>query len=67
MAERERERDFALEARFYRITDLVEAGDIAGADLGFREYLIAETELKDRFRRGLSASRDACADGRAAL
>jgi class 3 adenylate cyclase/tetratricopeptide (TPR) repeat protein len=53
VAERERERDFALEARFYRITDLVEAGDIAGADLGLREYLIAEAELKDRFRRGL--------------
>ena len=53
VAERERERDFALEARFYQITDLVEAGDIAGADLGLREYLIAETELKDRFKRGL--------------
>jgi class 3 adenylate cyclase/tetratricopeptide (TPR) repeat protein len=53
VAERERERDFALEARFYRITDLVEAGDIAGADSGLREYLIAEAELKDRFRRGL--------------
>jgi class 3 adenylate cyclase/tetratricopeptide (TPR) repeat protein len=53
VAERERERDFALEARFYRITDLVEAGDIAGADLGLREYLIAEAELKDRFKRGL--------------
>jgi eukaryotic-like serine/threonine-protein kinase len=53
VAERERERDFALEARFYRITDLVEAGDTAGADSGLREYLIAEAELKDRFRRGL--------------
>ena len=40
VAERERERDFALEARFYRITDLIEAGDIAGADSGLREYLI---------------------------
>jgi class 3 adenylate cyclase len=53
VAERERERDFALEARFYRITDLVEAGDIAGADAGLREYLTAEAELKDRFKRGL--------------
>jgi eukaryotic-like serine/threonine-protein kinase len=53
VAERARERDFALEARFYRITDLVEAGDIAGADSGLREYLAAEAELKDRFRRGL--------------
>ena len=53
VAERERERDFALEARFYRITDLVEAGDIAGADLGLRDYLVAEAELKDRFKRGL--------------
>lgn len=53
VAERARERDFALEARFYRVTDLVEAGDIAGADLGLREYLIAEAELKDRFKRGL--------------
>jgi eukaryotic-like serine/threonine-protein kinase len=53
VAERERERDFALEARFYRITDLVEAGDIGGADVGLREYLIAEAELKDRFKRGL--------------
>jgi class 3 adenylate cyclase len=53
VAERARERDFALEARFYRITDLVEAGDIVGADLGLREYLVAETELKDRFKRGL--------------
>ena len=28
VAERAGERDFALEARFYRVTDLVEAGDI---------------------------------------
>jgi eukaryotic-like serine/threonine-protein kinase len=53
LAERERERDFALEARFYRFTDLVEAGDISGADVGLRDYLIAESELKDRFKRGL--------------
>ena len=53
VAERARERDFALEARFYRVPDLVEAGDIAGADQGLREYLIAEAELKDRFKRGL--------------
>jgi len=53
VAERARERDFALEARFYRVTDLVEAGDIAGADQGLREYLAAEAELKDRFKRGL--------------
>jgi class 3 adenylate cyclase len=53
VAERSRERDFALEARFYHITDLVEAGDIVGADAGLREYLGAEAELKDRFKRGL--------------
>jgi eukaryotic-like serine/threonine-protein kinase len=53
VAERARERDFALEARFYRFTDLVEAGDISGADTGLREYLAAESELKDRFKRGL--------------
>ena len=53
VAERSRERDFALEARFYHITDLVDAGDIVGADAGLREYLGAEAELKDRFKRGL--------------
>ena len=52
VAERAGERDFALEARFYRVTDLVEAGDISGADLGLRDYLVAEAELKDRFKRG---------------
>ena len=52
VAERAGERDFALEARFYRVTDLVEAGDITGADLGLRDYLVAEAELKDRFKRG---------------
>ncbi|HEY1780338.1 MAG TPA: AAA family ATPase [Roseiarcus sp.] len=52
VAERAGERDFALEARFYRVTDLVEAGDIAGADLGLRDYLTAEADLKDRFKRG---------------
>ena len=65
VAERARERDFALEARFYRVTDLVEAGDIAGADLGLREYLVAEAELKDRFKRGLLLQGDARAHGRA--
>ncbi len=53
VAERARERDFALEARFYHITDLIEAGDIASADAGLREYLAAELDLKDRFKRGL--------------
>ncbi len=67
VAERAGERDFALEARFYRITDLVEAGDIAGADLGLREYLIAEAELKDRFKRGfLLQGMRALMDGRLA-
>lgn len=53
IAERAGERDFALEARFYRIADLLEAGDIATADAEQREYLIAEAELRDRFKRGL--------------
>ena len=52
VAEQAGERDFALEARFYRVTDLVEAGDITGADFGLRDYLVAEAELKDRFKRG---------------
>jgi eukaryotic-like serine/threonine-protein kinase len=47
------ERDFALEARFYRISELLEAGDIAGADVEQAEYLKAEAELRDRFKRGL--------------
>ncbi len=53
IAERVGERDFALEARYYRIADLVESGDIAGADAGLSEYLTAEAELRDRFKRGL--------------
>lgn len=53
IAERAGERDFALEARFYRIADLLEAGDIAGADVEQREFLTAEAELRDRFKRGL--------------
>ncbi len=53
IAERAGERDFALEARFYRIADLLESGDIVGADVEQREYLTAEAELRDRFKRGL--------------
>ena len=53
IAEMAGERDFALEARFYRISELLEAGDIAGADVEQAEYLTAEAELRDRFKRGL--------------
>ena len=53
VAESAGERDFALEARFFRVADLLEAGDIVGADVEHREYLTAETELRDRFKRGL--------------
>lgn len=53
LAERAGERDFALEARFYRIADLLESGDVAAADVEQREYLTAEAELRDRFKRGL--------------
>jgi class 3 adenylate cyclase len=53
IAERAGERDFALEARFYRIADLLESGDIVGADIEQLEYLTAEAELRDRFKRGL--------------
>jgi class 3 adenylate cyclase len=53
VAESAGERDFALEARYFRVADLLEAGDIVGADVEHREYLTAETELRDRFRRGL--------------
>ena len=53
LAERAGERDFALEARYYRVADLLEAGDIVAADLEQREYLAAEAELRDRFKRGL--------------
>jgi class 3 adenylate cyclase len=53
VAENAGERDFALEARFFRVADLLEAGDIVGVDIEHREYLTVETELRDRFRRGL--------------
>jgi class 3 adenylate cyclase len=53
IAESAGERDFALEARFFRVADLLEAGNIVGADVEHREYLAAETELRDRFGRGL--------------
>lgn len=32
LAERAGERDFALEVRYFHIADLIELGDIAGAD-----------------------------------
>jgi class 3 adenylate cyclase len=53
LAEREGERDFALEARYYRQADLIEAGEIDAFDRGVREYLTAEAQLRDRFKRGL--------------
>jgi class 3 adenylate cyclase len=53
IAELAGERDFALEARYYRIADLLEIDDIAGADREHQEYLKAEAELRDRFKRGL--------------
>jgi class 3 adenylate cyclase len=53
IAEREGERDFALEARYYRLADLVEAGEVDAFERGVREYLAAETQLRDRFKRGL--------------
>ena len=53
LAEHEGERDFALEARYNRIADLIEAGDIVGADVAHREYLSVEADLRDRFKRGL--------------
>ena len=53
IAEQAGERDFALEARYYRISDLLEIGDITGADREHQEYLKAEAELRDRFKRGL--------------
>jgi eukaryotic-like serine/threonine-protein kinase len=52
-AEHENEQDFALEARYYRLADLVEAGEIDAFDGGVREYLAAEGRLRDRFKRGL--------------
>ena len=53
IAEQAGERDFALEARYYRIADLLEASDIVGSDAAHTEYLVVETELRDRFKRGL--------------
>jgi class 3 adenylate cyclase len=53
IAENSGERDFALEARYYRIADLIEAGDIVGTDVAHKEYLASEAELRDRFKRGL--------------
>ena len=53
LAEHSGERDFALEARFWRVADLLEAGDIVGADVAQREYMTLEAELRDRFKRGL--------------
>jgi class 3 adenylate cyclase/tetratricopeptide (TPR) repeat protein len=53
IAERENERDFALEARYYRSADLIEAGDIDAFERGVRQYLTAEAQLRDRFKRGL--------------
>ena len=53
IADRAGERDFALEARFFRVADLIEAGDIAGVDVAQHEYLTIEAELRDRFKRGL--------------
>ena len=53
IADQAGERDFALEARFFQVADLLEAGDISGADVAQRQYLIVEAELRDRFKRGL--------------
>ncbi len=53
LAEAERERDFALEARYFHIADLVEFGDIDGFDAALRDYLSEEDRLHDRFKRGL--------------
>jgi class 3 adenylate cyclase/tetratricopeptide (TPR) repeat protein len=53
LAERAGERDFALEVRYFHIADLIESGDIAGADTRMREYLTEEAELRDSFKRGL--------------
>ena len=53
IAERENEQDFALEARYYRSADLIEAGDIDAFERGVRQYLTAEAKLRDRFKRGL--------------
>jgi eukaryotic-like serine/threonine-protein kinase len=53
IAERENEQDFALEARYYRLADLIEAGEIDAFEKGVREYLAAEARLRDRFKRGL--------------
>ncbi len=53
IAEHENERDFALEASYYRLADLIEAGEIDAFEKGVREYLVAEARLRDRFKRGL--------------
>ena len=53
VAESAGERDFALEARFFRMSDLVESGDIEAFDAALVEYLKAEAQLRDRFKRGL--------------
>jgi len=53
IAEQAGERDFALEARFYGVADLLEAGNVGGADVALSEYLAAEAELRDRYTRGL--------------
>ncbi|MBV8140232.1 MAG: AAA family ATPase [Deltaproteobacteria bacterium] len=53
IAEQLGENDFALEVRFYRISDLLESGDASAVEVELREYLRAEAELKDRFKRGL--------------
>ena len=67
IAEQAGEKDFALEARYYRISDLLESGDASGVKVELREYLKAEAELKDRFRRGLLLeAMQALLDGRLA-
>jgi class 3 adenylate cyclase len=53
LAEHSGERDFALEARFWRVADLLVAGVIVAADVAQREYMTLEAELRDRFKRGL--------------
>jgi class 3 adenylate cyclase len=47
------ENDFAVEVRFYRISDLLESGDASAVEFELREYLRAEAKLKDRFKRGI--------------
>lgn len=52
-AESAGERDFAQEARFYRISDLIEIGNVLEADLESQTYLRVEEQTKDPFKRGL--------------